>query len=467
VFDAGALVETGFAGGRGTLLLGGRYSYTAAILSVLVPDVKLDYRDYQARVSYDIGGGHRLSFFSFGSYDLLAQRQGGGLNVLFGSEFYRLDVRHDLSFAKGDLRTAVTLGYDQSHQGDEGKAIARSLGARMELRQELGARALLRAGVDVVFDDFSSSPPRYVDPESPEVTAFERNNPARTDRAGGFRADVVLHPTNGVEVTPGVRVDFFRSQSASAVAVEPRISARFAVGERVALVHAYGLVHQPPSFVLPLPGRTPAGLDGGLQRALQGSAGVEVDLGDATSVKGTLFYNAFFEMSDALASVEDGPPDARPVERSLGSAYGLEVFLNRRLTKRLGGFLSYTLSRSTRSIGRERFPSTFDRTHVANAAVAYDLGRNWRAGTRLVFYTGTPQIEEPNGLLPEPRDESPPRNAPFYRVDVRVEKRWNLSREVWLSFVAEVLNATLTKETFGSTQIGPLTIPSLGAELGF
>ena len=31
VFDAGALVEGGFDGGRGTVLLGGRYSYTAAI----------------------------------------------------------------------------------------------------------------------------------------------------------------------------------------------------------------------------------------------------------------------------------------------------------------------------------------------------------------------------------------------------------------------------------------------------
>ena len=34
--------------------------------------------------------------------------------------------------------------------------------------------------------------------------------------------------------------------------------------------------------------------------------------------------------------------------RAHGTAYGLEIFVKRKLTNRFGGFLSYTLSRSTR-----------------------------------------------------------------------------------------------------------------------
>lgn len=34
--------------------------------------------------------------------------------------------------------------------------------------------------------------------------------------------------------------------------------------------------------------------------------------------------------------------------------------------------------------------SEFDRTHVLNTVLSYDLGRRWRVGSRLVFYTGTP-----------------------------------------------------------------------------
>jgi hypothetical protein len=264
-------------------------------------------------------------------------------------------------------------------------------------------------------------------------------------------------------VTPGLRLDLYQSRGASAVGIDPRIAARFEIGKRLTLVHTFGVAHQPPSFALPLPGRAPASLNGGLQRAIQASSGGEVELGSGTKLTGTLFYNLFSNMTDALATNTEGPPDAAIDQRADGAAYGLELFLYRSLTKSLGGFVSYTLSRSMRNIAGETFPSSFDRTHVANAAVAYDLGRKWRAGARLVFYTGTPVASEPSA----PRDESPARTDPFFRVDVRLEKRWDLSERVWLAFVTEVMNATLSKESFGDEEIGPITIPSIGLELGF
>lgn len=466
-FDAGALVETGFADGRGSVLLGGRYSFTAALFSLLVPDLKLDYRDYQARVSYDVSARDRLTLLGLGSYDLLAQEQGKGLNVLFGAEFYRLDLRHEHRFDKGLLTSSLTLGFDQSHFADQGNAVDRSLSARSEYQTELSSRVLWRVGADLALDQYSTALPKYTDPEDPETLAFIRNNPSRVDVNTGAFSDFVLEPAPGVEVTPGLRLDLYSSDGQSAFALDPRISARFKIAPWLTIVHADGISHQPPAFVIPLPGRTPAGLKGGLQEAVQTSAGVELQLGAGTKATVTGFYNAFFNMTDAFASNNDGPPDASDDPRSLGSAMGLELYLHRDLTQRLGGFLSYTLSRSTRSIGRERFPSTFDRTHVLNAALAYNLGRNWRAGTRLVFYTGTPNVADSNGLIAELRSEHPARSDPFYRIDVRLEKRWNLRGARWISFVAEIMNATLSKESFGDTEIGPLTIPSIGAEAGF
>jgi hypothetical protein len=50
---------------------------------------------------------------------------------------------------------------------------------------------------------------------------------------------------------------------------------------------------------------------------------------------------------------------------------------------------------------------------------------------------------------------------------VRLEKRWDLSRDVWLAFVTEIMNATLSQEEFGGQAVGPITIPSLGLEAGF
>jgi hypothetical protein len=152
--------------------------------------------------------------------------------------------------------------------------------------------------------------------------------------------------------------------------------------------------------------------------------------------------------------------------------------VRRALTERLSGWLSYTFSRAE----RDSFDGStgtwghrlgeFDRPHVANLIVAYDLGAHWRLGGRFVGYSGTPYTTaSPDGT---PNARTPP----FFRLDLRLEKRWNKS---WghVSFIAEWLNVLLQKEELGLTcdaatakpctpqLIGPITIPSLGLEAAF
>jgi hypothetical protein len=259
-----------------------------------------------------------------------------------------------------------------------------------------------------------------------------------------------------------------------------------------------------------------------LQTAVQESLGVEWELSAATTATATVFHNGFFDTSDALGVMQRDasgcPPGTFPTDtlagdpgggtgsrncgqrfvpgtlgpdrsggggqaadsngarqavqaleaRANGTAYGLEIFVKRKLTKRIGGFLSYTLSRSVRDYKGQQFIAAFDRTHVLNTAIAFDLGRNWRAGTRVTFYTGLPKA-------PDPTDPGT-RLTPFFRLDLRLEKRWQLGRKSWISFVAEWMNATLSKEAVGTsctlngcqeTTIGPVTIPSIGVEGGF
>jgi hypothetical protein len=190
--------------------------------------------------------------------------------------------------------------------------------------------------------------------------------------------------------------------------------------------------------------------------------------------------------------------------RTRGRSYGLELLFRRDLTRKLGGFLSYTLSRSDRFTPGGRIVAAFDRPHVLNAALGYDLGRRWRAGGRFVYYSGAPADEQ--GLnededfqgAPFPvggpitsvelvRDPRPARLPAFYRLDMRVEKRWLVGdRGSSISFVFEVQNVTLNQEVIGlncssestiepsgrqvirqrcdEESIGPVTIPSIGVE---
>lgn len=466
LFDVGALVESGFADGRGSALIGGRYSYTAALLSLVAPEVRLDYRDYQARISYDVTPTDRISVFGFGAYDLLGQVKNGIEELLYGTEFYRADLRYDALLQNGRLRTAVTFGYDRTSaaflSGERRFVVDRSVAARSELLKHLGDRVTLRGGTDIALDAYAVEDALYSDPDSPDTRSFDESFRPRSDLATGAWADLTLTLTDTLEMTPGIRGDVYSSESENAVGIDPRFAARWEITPTLRLMPTFGIVHQPPSFALPIPGLTPT-LAGGLQRSIQSAAALELDLGDAMTVGVSPFYNIYSNMTDALGTSSGEQPDFEA--RSDGRGYGVELFFRRRLTERLGGFVTYTLSRSERTALGQTFPSGFDRTHVMNAAASYNLGRGWNAGGRFVFYSGTPVQQTTRAALMRSNDVE--REPPFFRLDLRGEKRWTLSQTTWISMVLEVMNATLSKESFGGEEVGPIVIPSIGAEMGF
>jgi hypothetical protein len=159
------------------------------------------------------------------------------------------------------------------------------------------------------------------------------------------------------------------------------------------------------------------------------------------------------------------------------------------LTKRLTGWLSYTLSRSTReahlpgnpeSVVEVETLSEFDRTHVLSLVGAYDLGAGWRAGARFFAYSGLPYTNTRGGEPVLPYNDE--RMPAFYRIDVRLEKRWRLGPRVTIALVFEGMNVTLNKEAVAATcsptpgespkgfdtctfqTVGPISIPSVGVE---
>ena len=506
LLDTGGYAEGGFADGRGTVLLGGRYSYTALLLSLISPEIELQYWDYQARITYALDNKNTVGVFSFGSFDLLAEEQpDGSTETIVNTQFHRVDLRwnHQAS-NKTSIDTAVMLGVDRTDAGEGEFAIIDELGGvRGRVLHQATPTVQYRAGYDLLFENYSL---QRDDDEGDIADLF----PGRRDFTAGVWLDAVIDVTRNVTITPGLRTDLYNQGPDYAVGIDPRIAALYRISPEFRIVHTLGIAHQPPSFPVPIPGFSPSGIDQGLQRTAQASAGVELDLPSDFELKATIFQSAFFDMTDVIGTADlgdeneettggtpapnpnpnpdpapqpdpgvpqdpdDGDDDIRELqERTLGRTVGLELSIGRPLSKRLGGFLSYTLSRSTRTAKQGRFPSNFDRTHVLNLAAAYDLGKRWRAGARVAFYTGRPSARRnPDGSRPR----SPDRLPPFFRADVRLEKRWKLGDRGYWAFVIEVLNATLSKEVISDEcnnnqcaeqEIGPVTIPSIGLEAFF
>ncbi|WP_394841472.1 TonB family protein [Pendulispora brunnea] len=525
--DSGGMVEAPFAGGRGSVLVAGRYGYPGLLASLISPEVTVSYWDYQARASYALTNRDTLTIFAFGSSDYLGsikedyQTKEKREEQLFKTGFHRLDLRYDHRLGtSGKLRLALTLGADESGadiQGDSkvGNGRLRTVGLRTEIEDQLGPNVRVRAGADVVWD-YSD----LLDPDgnrlSPEESPYSILYAPRHDVTLGAYADVAWRPSRRVELTTGLRADVFTSRridqpvihildrehpigapATATVAVDPRIAARVLLMPKLTYLAAFGITHQPPSTLIPIAGLGLTERRDHLQTAFQASQGLELALPLDFTATANVFLHEYRNLSDATASCGEIPlgdwDNPCLTRRVRGRAFGLELLLRRPLTRRLTGWLSYTLSRSTREallVGTgtnaqvevpQRIPAEFDRTHVFQLIGAYDLGRNWRAGLRFMWYSGRPRPRfDDNGYASNLPSDT--RFPPYYRIDLRLEKTWRIGRTARIAFVFEGLNVTLNKEainikckldapdrprTCEEEKVGPVAIPSIGVEGSF
>jgi hypothetical protein len=497
LLDTGALVETPFANGRGDALVAGRYGYPGLLLSIADPNVGLQYWDYQARAGYRFADGSHIGVFAFGSYDSVSMRPDGGgpLQQVLGVAFDRVSARYTRPTRYGgEALVELTVGRDRTEAGSSTPLTLNgqvySLAGSWTLHPD--EKTNVRVGADLVFEpyrfDFGS------DPGNADTGALAGVLPvAQNDLTAGAYAELGTKLSSRVSIELGARLDLFTAsypgasgfdpatQSRAVPAFDPRLSVRYEISPDLTWVSAIGMAHQASNIPLPIPALTFSQLGRGLQTAYQASEGVEARLPLGFSATATVFGNEFTglaQLTNNCISRSDG--DASCTNQTVhGESYGLELLLRRSLTAKLSGWLAYTLSRSERDSfdGRTGLwghrASEFDRTHVLNLIGAYDLGRNWRAGARVVAYTGWPYSTTIFGATPNARMN------PFYRLDVRLEKRWPQS---WghVSFIAEWLNVLLNKEDIGVTSqncpagqtscpeaVGPITVPSLGVEAGF
>jgi len=473
VFDVGGLVEKPFANGRLHGMGGGRYSYTALIASLL-SGAKLEYWDYQGRVSYDLDRSNRITLTSFGAFDKF---ESGNTENLYGGglQFHRVDLREDYTGKRMRARVAATFGSDRTSTA-EGFIRTPSFNSRSYVEYQPTENLTINVGHEAQVADYSLKVPSTVAGFDVLRALF----PTRRDLSAGVFAEASWTPLPLLTLTPGVRADSFRSGSYTKSSADARFTAVISASRHVRAIQTIGTSHQPPGFVPQIPGAQIGTLKGGLQRSLQASTALAFDFARQLTATVTAFESRYQNLVDPISQYRTFDlttidPDALVNSRSQGRAYGIELEIHRPMTNRLGGFVAYTFSRTERVDAGHSSLSGYDRPHVFQAALGYDLGRNWRAGARLMAYSGLPARQQLRDASYVYIYDGQRRAPAFYRLDARLEKRWPFGTKGYWAVVFEMLNATLSQEITAFTcsaasrcvsQVsGPVSIPSVGLEV--
>ncbi|MFO0433958.1 MAG: TonB-dependent receptor [Sphingobacteriaceae bacterium] len=140
--------------------------------------------------------------------------------------------------------------------------------------------------------------------------------------------------------------------------------------------------------------------------------------------------------------------------QGLGRAYGAEFYIKKSKGK-LGGWVSYTLSKTERLVrgisNDDWFNSRYDRTHCLNSNLNYDITKRWNVGATFVFLSGTPatfpnsKIQVQGLNIPYNTDgiRNNYRITPYHRLDLGATYNFkkNDERRYKQSIVLSVYNA--------------------------
>ena len=487
LLQTGGLVRQPIPQLGGTMTAAARYGYPGLLLSLATNQVSLSYWDYQLR--FDGGtAADGWTVFAFGAKDTLetpsptADRADPNPplepSLILG--FHRVDLRLHRTYGRLSTLYRAVVGYDRTNTRDTDFSVLIAEPA-VQLVWKQDPTLKLVAGLEGSFKSIDQKGPMGSDPGAIITGSLDRFT------NGTALAEALWRPTPSWLVRPGVRVDVWADNVTTKTSIDPRLTARYQLAHRdladvppdsddsyVWLKGSAGIYHQPPRFILPLPGLDIMPLKYGLLRSYQTSLGVEVPLSDRFQLTTEGFFNymdpTIFDLSvNASSVITEANPTLVPttnvsddqqqlfIDRltkpNKGRSYGLELLLRRQAKSGLFGWVSYTLSRSERLRDGAYVPYDFDRTHLINVVAGLPLRRNWDLGVRLQYQSGKP-VTTSEGY-------NTARTAGYVRFDVRVDKR-----VVWkkwlLDFYVDITNIALLPEEVSAGQTIRYVLPTAG-----
>jgi hypothetical protein len=253
---------------------------------------------------------------------------------------------------------------------------------------------IVKAGIEATEHRFRADASADIE----DFGTIERDPTIRTSLDASVYLQDEWQITPELSANIGGRLYYF--ENGRYLRAEPRISAAYQIGDVVTLKGAFSRGNQFLHLVarndisLPTDVWFPSTATVKPSESTQGVLGIETTMfGDEYLLTVEGYYKTMrnvLEYKDTASFSLDVPLE-NAFTAGDGEAYGVELFLNKRLGS-FTGWIGYTLSWTKRTFaelnyGRPFFPR-YDRRHDVSLVLVYRLGESWELGATWVYGTG-------------------------------------------------------------------------------
>lgn len=463
--NAAAFVQTPVPGVEGLSVAASvRRSLIDQIVPAMIPDdfdlrfnVPPYYYDGQLRVDWLASPRHSVSVLAMTTTDRMEldvdeeNPSDRVINGTIGAEDAMWRVLARWTYRAGDLESNAIASYGRvkrmQYVNDEFFYLLEPeiATAREDLRYRAAGWMTVRAGAEAQLERGRQSGVTILPAsegmageESFEADPVVEFDEAIDDDVFGVWLAADVRPVPELTLTPGLRLDHYAHIDATTMS--PRLASAYRLGKVVGRV-ALGAYSRPLALAEAVPS------DLSPERGIHYVAGIERPLGQGAKVSLAGFYTALRDLVVRDPSIETDNAFDQYVNRGTGTTYGLEAVVRLR-RERLRGWLSYTLSRSTRRDGEGMEERLFDQdqTHNLVAVASYQRGP-WGVSGRFRLATGTPYTPVVGAIYVADADRYEPMHGAYnseryslaHQLDLRVD-RWFELGEWRLSMFLDLTN---------------------------
>ena len=436
------------------------------------------YYDAVGKVTYHLNDANKLSILGFyyldqidkaGStkesasmtkYDYMTRNDYGdafGLNwsSLFAKNAFALTT---LSFSSNGWNTKQGTAADRNLKGDDIREDEYLLKTEINYLPSSWLEFKTGAGVKFIKSEHSIYSPEDTSKNGTIISATSlKYFPDISQKYFGFLQSTI-HPISNLAITAGLRYDNFTyTQEAN---LSPRISASYDLFASTTLNFAYGNYFQTPaSYQIAVDS-----LNHNLKssKATHFIIGLEQRLSDDSKFSVELYRK---NSKNVLTG-----NDTNNIINNLGTGYtqGIEFYLQKKFTKGFVGSFSYSYSTSKRKDADilNEYLFEYDRPHIVNLIIGYEIFDKWQIGMKFQYATGNPYtpytgvIKKQGTYFITEGDRNSVRYPDYHKLDIRIDRSFNFgswSINAYLDLWNIYNRANVISYTFSANPDGSVT----------